>query len=75
MQVYSFQGHYALVECEKRFLKEGKKFTLLTQNVDGFHRDAGTKNLIEMHGNLFKTRCTKCSNIEENREPIIYTKQ
>jgi NAD-dependent SIR2 family protein deacetylase len=66
------KGHYALVECEKRFLKDGKKFCLITQNVDGNHKDVGTKNVIEMHGNLFKTRCTKCADVEENRAAVIY---
>jgi NAD-dependent deacetylase len=33
---------------------------VLTQNVDGFHRDAGTKNLIEVHGNVRKLSCTTC---------------
>ena len=31
----TIQGHYALVECEQKFLKEGKNFTLITQNIDG----------------------------------------
>ncbi|UJR07829.1 hypothetical protein I4U23_012112 [Adineta vaga] len=65
------KAHYALVEAEKRFEKEGKRFVVLTQNIDGLHRRAGTSNLIEMHGNLFKIRCTSCSLVEENNDNPI----
>src|SRR5438270_601168 len=50
-------GHHALVELEKRW---GDNFTLVTQNVDGLHRVAGSKNLLEIHGSLYRTRCTSC---------------
>ncbi|CAF2120581.1 unnamed protein product [Rotaria magnacalcarata] len=59
-------SHIALAEAEKRFEKEGKRFNVITQNVDGLHRRAGTQNLIEMHGNLFMVRRTSCEFIEEN---------
>jgi NAD-dependent deacetylase len=51
-------GHHALVALEKRL---GDRFLLATQNVDGLHRRAGSERLIEMHGNLFKTRCSLCA--------------
>jgi NAD-dependent deacetylase len=35
-------------------------FTLITQNVDRLHQRAGSKNVLEVHGNLFDTRCTGC---------------
>jgi NAD-dependent deacetylase len=50
-------GHYALVEIEKRI----PRFTLITQNVDGLHRMAGSRNLLELHGNLQRVRCSICS--------------
>jgi NAD-dependent deacetylase len=50
-------GHHALVELERRL---GDRFLLATQNVDGLHRRAGTTRLVELHGNLFKTRCSRC---------------
>ena len=50
-------GHYALVELEE--LLKGD-FTLITQNVDGLHRQAGSKNSIELHGNIFVNRCSQC---------------
>jgi len=38
-------------------------FTLITQNVDGLHLKAGSQNILEIHGNLWKLRCTECNNI------------
>jgi NAD-dependent deacetylase len=49
-------GHYALVEIEKRI----PQFTLITQNVDGLHRFAGSKNVLELHGNIQRVRCSEC---------------
>ena len=46
-------GHRALVDMERRFAE----FTLITQNVDGLHRRAGNQHLLELHGNLFRTKC------------------
>ena len=50
-------GHAALAALEARL---GDRFLLATQNVDGLHRVAGNARLVEMHGNLFMTRCTAC---------------
>lgn len=50
-------GHHALAALEKRL---GARFLLATQNVDGLHRRAGNERLVEMHGNLFTTRCAVC---------------
>lgn len=49
-------GHYALVEIEKRI----PQFTLVTQNVDGLHRMAGSRNVLELHGNIQRVRCSEC---------------
>lgn len=38
----------------------GRQVTVLTQNVDGFHRDAGSSDVIEMHGNIHELHCTEC---------------
>jgi NAD-dependent deacetylase len=46
-------GHRALAEMEARV----SKFTLITQNVDGLHRQAGSRNVIELHGNIQRTKC------------------
>ena len=37
-----------------------KRVWVLTQNIDGFHSAAGSKNVIEIHGNMRKLRCMKC---------------
>ena len=55
-------GHRALVELEDRF---GDGFTLVTQNVDGLHQQAGSRNVLEIHGSLRRTRCTNCVKVEE----------
>ncbi|MBI5537387.1 MAG: NAD-dependent deacylase [Deltaproteobacteria bacterium] len=52
-------AHVALVELESRF----EEFLLATQNVDGLHPRAGSRKLIEIHGNIDTARCTKCSAI------------
>ncbi|HEX7897110.1 MAG TPA: NAD-dependent deacylase [Planctomycetota bacterium] len=57
-------GHYALVTLEKRV----PEFALVTQNVDGLHALAGSRRLLEVHGNLWRTRCLSCRETRENRE-------
>ena len=48
-------AHVALVEMESRF----PQFDLITQNVDGLHQLAGSRNVIELHGNIARTKCFK----------------
>ena len=55
-------AHYALAELER--IKP--ETTLITQNVDGLHGRAGSKNILEIHGNIWKVRCTKCGETSEN---------
>src|SRR3989338_2517583 len=45
---------------------EGKipQFTLITQNIDNLHHDAGSRHVIELHGNIWRTRCLKCHEVE-----------
>lgn len=50
-------GHRAIVELEQRL---GDRFLLATQNVDGLHAAAGSQRVVEMHGNLMRTRCSVC---------------
>lgn len=47
-------GHYALVEMENHV----PEYSLITQNVDGLHSLAGTQNLIELHGNIQRNKCS-----------------
>lgn len=46
-------AHRALAEWERRV----ETFTLVTQNVDGLHQRAGSRRVIELHGNLTRTKC------------------
>ncbi|HUL51001.1 MAG TPA: NAD-dependent deacylase [Candidatus Nitrosotalea sp.] len=46
-------GHKALAELEKRFTE----CHLITQNIDGLHQRAGSRNVIELHGNITRTKC------------------
>ena len=50
-------GHAALAAVEERM---GDRFLLVTQNIDGLHRQAGSTRVVEMHGSLFETRCFHC---------------
>lgn len=52
-------GHFALVSFENYF----SQFTLITQNVDGLHRLAGSNNVVELHGDISRTKCS-IENIE-----------
>jgi NAD-dependent deacetylase len=56
-------GHLALAAMENRL----EHFTLVTQNIDGLHRTAGNREMIELHGNIWKVRCTGCGAVTEDR--------
>ena len=49
-------GHVALAELEART----SRFTLVTQNIDGLHQRAGSRNVLEIHGNIWTLQCTQC---------------
>ncbi|HMR65294.1 MAG TPA: NAD-dependent deacylase [Anaerolineae bacterium] len=46
-------GHLALAQLERQV----PQFTLITQNVDGLHQRAGSRHVIELHGNITRTKC------------------
>ena len=50
------RAHEVIAQIEQRF----DRVWTLTQNVDGFHRSAGSNNLIEAHGNMHSLSCTRC---------------
>ncbi len=50
-------GHLTLAQLESRCSQQGTRFTLITQNVDGLHQRAGSRSIIELHGNLCRTKC------------------
>jgi NAD-dependent deacetylase len=53
-------GHDAIVKLESL---RPTDFCLITQNVDGLHQRAGSKNVLELHGSLRRTRCPGCGEI------------
>jgi NAD-dependent deacetylase len=61
-------GHLALARLEEK-LQE--RLFLCTQNVDNLHEQAGSKNVIHMHGELFRSRCDTCS-LEPFEDRNIY---
>ena len=48
--------HKKLAELEK----EGKLKAIITQNIDGLHQKAGSKNVLELHGSVMHNYCMKC---------------
>jgi NAD-dependent deacetylase len=60
-------GHYALAAAEAR----AAKFTLITQNVDGLHELAGSRNVLRLHGSIWMLRCIECDcEREDRRTPL-----
>ncbi|GIX43088.1 MAG: NAD-dependent protein deacylase [Leptospiraceae bacterium] len=59
-------AHYTLVKMEEFF----ENFLLVTQNVDGLHEKAGSKNIIELHGNIWRARCILCNYKEFLETPL-----
>ena len=61
-------AHNTLVEMERHFAD----FALITQNVDGLHRLAGSQRVVELHGNLWRMRCMRnCQPAwEDRRTPL-----
>ncbi len=57
-------AHRVLAEWETFF----PAFTIITQNIDGLHQKAGSREVLELHGNIWKMRCTKEKTIIENYE-------
>jgi NAD-dependent deacetylase len=58
-------GHFTLAQMEPVF----ERFTLVTQNVDGLHQRAGSKNVVELHGNILRNFCVDCG--KEDARPEI----
>ncbi|XP_032783233.2 NAD-dependent protein deacylase [Daphnia magna] len=64
-------AHKAIAEFEHRLTKQGKHVSVITQNIDELHQRAGSVNILELHGSLFKTRCLKCKKVESNYDSPI----
>ncbi|GMM87106.1 Sir2 family NAD+-dependent deacetylase [Vibrio fortis] len=61
-------AHKALGELEKRL--DGK-VTIITQNIDNLHERGGSDNVIHMHGELLKARCSESNQVIEHKEDIL----
>ena len=51
-------AHRAIAEFERLLTRDARSCTVITQNVDGLHQRAGSVTVIEIHGSLFRTRCS-----------------
>jgi len=60
-------GHQALAEIERRH----PNFTLITQNVDGLHDRAGSRNILKVHGDIWTVRCSRCGRERPDPRPEI----
>jgi len=58
------RAHEALAELERRGLIEG----VITQNIDRLHRAAGSRNVVEVHGSIETSSCTRCATAYELEE-------
>ncbi len=58
-------AHETLVEFERTGLLK----SMITQNVDGLHRRAGSENVLEVHGNLWAMKCTSCDHRDRLTSP------
>lgn len=52
-------AHTALARIQDELERRGAEFTLITQNIDGLHQKAGSRNVVEIHGTILIWRCTK----------------
>ena len=60
-------AHFALAQWQDKF----KDFTLVTQNIDGLHAQAGSQEVLELHGNINRSYCENCEKrFQMNTEDI-----
>ena len=57
-------AHEAIARWQGRL----QDLTLVTQNIDGLHQAAGSRNVIELHGSIWRARCFECSSRHDARE-------
>jgi NAD-dependent deacetylase len=60
-------AHETLTEMEVAL----PDLTLITQNMDGLHQAAGSRNIPELHGSLWRVRCTACGETREDRRAVL----
>ncbi|MEO8435857.1 MAG: NAD-dependent deacylase [Pyrinomonadaceae bacterium] len=57
-------GHTSIAQWQSQF----SDFTLVTQNIDNLHQAAGSSDVIELHGNIWRSRCISCGAVKELRD-------
>lgn len=62
-------AHYAIAFLER----QAPEFLLITQNVDGLHRLAGSVGMVELHGNLWRVRCLQDGSITDRLDIPLET--
>ena len=63
------KGHYFIKQVQAL-----QNINIITQNIDGMHQSAGCKNVIELHGSLWRLRCDGCNNLIEDRNTTFKSK-
>jgi NAD-dependent deacetylase len=63
-------AHFAIARLEAGLSARGGQLTLVTQNIDDLHERAGSRQVIHMHGEMFKARCTVCERVSIWREDL-----
>jgi len=61
------RGHYALADLQR----SAREFTLITQNVDDLHEQAGSKDVLKLHGDIWQVRCLSCAREWIDTRPAI----
>jgi NAD-dependent deacetylase len=64
-------GHVALARLQAGMEAAGRKFTLITQNVDRLHQRAGSRDVLELHGTLHVWRCVGCGEAKLESGPAF----
>jgi len=59
-------AHITIVDMEDHF----PRFSVLTQNIDGMHRRAGSRNVVELHGSIWRMRCARDGLTIQNDDPV-----
>jgi NAD-dependent deacetylase len=59
-------AHRAIAAWQERF----PRLTLVTQNIDGLHQKAGSRDVLELHGNIWRGRCARCGARAELATPL-----
>lgn len=63
------KGHLALAKLEEM----GKLTAVVTQNIDGLHQKAGSKNVYELHGSVLRNHCERCGKFHSVEEIVNST--